>query len=86
MKLLLTKGVSDQTSTIMIIVEAGNLSLSLFASFNVLAEHTSELFLNVAAENMLNKILKLLSQVLSTHPPICDCEGCRMASPVVSTL
>ena len=24
-------------------------------------------------------------QVLSTHPPICDCEGCRMASPVVST-
>ena len=44
MKLLLTKGVSDQTSTIMIIVQAGNLSLSLFASFNVLAEHTSELF------------------------------------------
>ena len=38
----------------MIIVQAGNLSLSLFASFNVLAEHTSELFLNVAAENMLN--------------------------------
>ena len=58
MKLLLTKGVSDQTSTIMIIVQVGNLSLSLFASFNVLAEHTSELFLNVAAENMLNKILK----------------------------
>ena len=28
----------------MIIVQAGNLSLSLFASFNVLAEHTSELF------------------------------------------
>ena len=43
MKLLLTKGVSDQTSTIMIIVQAGNLSLSLFASFNVLDEHTSEL-------------------------------------------
>ena len=28
--------------------------------------------------------LDLDPQVLSTHPPICDCEGCRMASPVVS--
>ena len=42
MKLLLTKGVSDQTSTI-IMVQAGNLSLSFFASFNILAEHISEL-------------------------------------------
>ena len=39
MKLLLTKGVSDQTSTIMIIVQAGNPSLSLC----LLAEHISEL-------------------------------------------
>ena len=44
MKLLLTKGVSDQTSTI-IMVQAGNLSLSFFASFNILAEHISELFI-----------------------------------------
>ena len=40
MKLLLTKGVSDQTSTIMIIVQAGNLSLCLC----LFAEHISELF------------------------------------------
>ena len=33
------------------------------------------------------KSMKLLltKGILSTHPPICDCEGCRMSSPVVST-
>ena len=32
------------------------------------------------------KSMKLLltKGILSTHPPICDCEGCRMSSPVVS--
>ena len=28
--------------------------------------------------------LLLTKGILSTHPPICDCEGCRMSSPVVS--
>ena len=33
------------------------------------------------------KSMKLLltKGILSTHPPICDCEGCRMSSPVVSS-
>ena len=32
------------------------------------------------------KSMKLLltKGILTTHPPICDCEGCRISSPVVS--
>lgn len=33
------------------------------------------------------KSIKLLLSkgILSTHPPLCDCEGCRVSSPVVRT-
>ena len=32
------------------------------------------------------KSMKLLltKGILTTHPPICDCDGCRISSPVVS--
>jgi hypothetical protein len=28
--------------------------------------------------------LLLTKGILTTHPPICDCDGCRISSPVVS--
>ena len=34
------------------------------------------------------KSMKLLltKGILTTHPPICDCDGCRISSPVVSPM
>ena len=34
------------------------------------------------------KSMKLLltKGILTTHPPICDCDGCRISSPVVSQI